>query len=403
MATAVHTLSRKAPPLERYTILGWLKKNLFDGWFNSLLTVVALALLVSLLRLLLIWAFNTAEWAVIPANFNLLMRGRYTAEQTWRIWLVLYLLALMVGFAWSANSKRIQGEVIALLAVPLLLLLVPFFDGGTRLNLLIVEAAGLAGFGIGWILPQKWSRLGVYALLVYVVVMLIILRGGSGESSLLPAVPTSLWGGLLLSLLLAFFGIVISFPLGVLLALGRQSKLPAIRVMSVLYIEFIRGVPLISLLFMAQVMLQLFLPDGFPKIDAALRALAAVTLFSAAYTAENVRGGLQSIPKGQYEAASALGLNAIQSMSYIVLPQALRAVIPVLVGQFIGLFKDTSLVALVGLFDLLGIADSVLGNPNWIGTQKEVYAFIGLLYWIFSYMMAYTSRRIEAQMAVNNR
>jgi len=405
MATAVQTSSRRAlpPPLERYTILGWLKKNLFDGWFNALLTVVVVVLLYSLLRPLLNWTFNTAEWEVIPANFNLIMRGQYPAAQAWRLWLVLYLLAAVVCFAWAANAKRIQGQIIALFAVPLLLLLVPFFDGGTRLNLLIVEAAGLAGFGIGWVLPQKYSRLGVYALLAYIVVMLLILRGGAGEVGMLPAVPTSLWGGLLLSLLLAVFGIVISFPLGVLLALGRQSKLPAIRMMSVLYIEFIRGVPLISLLFMAQVMLQLFLPDGFPTIDRALRALAAITLFSAAYTAENVRGGLQSIPKGQYEAASALGLNTFQSMTYIILPQALRAVIPVLVGQFIGLFKDTSLVALVGLFDLMGIARTILGNPNWLGTHREVYAFIGLLYWIFSYMMAYTSRRIEARMAVGNR
>lgn len=405
MASAVQTATRKAlpPPSERYTILGWLKKNLFDGWFNSLLTVVMAALLFGLLRPLFNWAFNTAEWAVIPANFNLILRGQYPAEMAWRLWLVLFLLAFVIGLVWAANSKIIQGELIVLFAVPLLLMLVPFFDGGIRLNLLIVEAAGLAGYGIGRFLPAKWGNLSIWALLVYVVALLLILHGGTGETGIWAAVPTNLWGGLLLSLLLAVFGIVISFPLGVLLALGRRSQLPAIRMISVLYIEFIRGVPLISLLFMAQVMLQLFLPDGFPTIDRALRALAAITLFSAAYTAENVRGGLQSIPKGQYEAADALGLSAVHSMIYIILPQALRAVIPVLVGQFIGLFKDTSLVALVGLFDLLGIARTILGNPSWLGTHREVYAFIGLLYWIFSYTMSYTSRRIEARLAVGNR
>ncbi|MBI3958822.1 MAG: amino acid ABC transporter permease [Chloroflexi bacterium] len=405
MTSAVQTATRKAlpPPTERYTILGWLQKNLFDGWFNSGLTIVALGLLYALLRPLLNWAVNTARWEVIPANFNLILRGQYTAEQVWRLWLALYLLAFVVGFAWAANTKIIQGELIVLFAVPLLLMLVPFFDGGIRINLLIVEAAGLVGYVVGRVLPQRQSRLGVYALLIYAVVLLFILRGGSGDTGAWAAVPTNLWGGLLLSLLLAVFGIAISFPLGVLLALGRQSKLPAIRMVSVLYIEFIRGVPLISLLFMAQVMLQLFLPDGFPTIDRALRALAAVTLFSAAYTAENVRGGLQSIPRGQYEAADALGLSTFHSMTFIILPQALRAVIPVLVGQFIGLFKDTSLVALVGLFDLLGVARTVLGNPNWLGTHQEVYAFIGLLYWIFSYMMSYTSRRIEARLAVANR
>ncbi len=405
MASAVQTATRKAlpPPTERYTILGWLKKNLFDGWFNSLLTVVMAALLFGLLRPLFNWAFNTAEWAVIPANFNLIMRGQYPAELVWRLWLVLYLLAFVIGFVWAANSKTIQGELIVLFALPLLLLLVPFFTGETRINLLVVEAAGLVGYAIGRLLPAKRGTLGIWALLLYVLALLLILRGGSGETGAWAAVPTNLWGGLLLSLLLAVFGIVISFPLGVLLALGRRSQLPAIRMISVLYIEFIRGVPLITLLFMAQVMLQLFLPDGFPTIDRALRALAAVTLFSAAYTAENVRGGLQSIPKGQYEAANALGLSSLQSMTFIILPQALRAVIPVLVGQFIGLFKDTSLVALVGLFDLLGIARTILGNPSWLGTHREVYAFIGLLYWIFSYTMSYTSRRIEARLAVANR
>ena len=219
----------------------------------------------------------------------------------------------------------------------------------------------------------------------------------------LPTVPSTLWGGLLLSLLLAFFGIALSFPLGVLLALGRQSRLPGIRILSVLYIEFIRGVPLISLLFMGQVMLQLFLPDGFPTIDRVLRALVAITLFSAAYTAENVRGGLQSIPRGQHEAAQALGLRGYQTTLFIILPQALRAVIPVLVGQFIGLFKDTSLVALVGLFDLLGIARTILANPDWLGTQQEVYVVIAGLYWIFSYIMSYASRRLEEQLGVGKR
>lgn len=405
MTSAVQISNRKAlpPPTERYTILGWLHKNLFDGWFNSLLTVVILLLLVALLRPLFNWVFNTAEWAVIPANFNLILRGQYPEDQAWRLWLALYLLAFVIGFAWAANSKLIQGELIVVFAIPLLLMLVPFFTSGTRINLLIVEGAALVGYAIGRFVPERHSSLGVWALLFYAVALLVILRGGSGETGAWAAVPTNLWGGLLLSLLLAIFGIVISFPLGVLLALGRQSKLPAIRMVSVLYIEFIRGVPLITLLFMAQVMLQLFLPDGFPTIDRALRALAAITLFSAAYTAENVRGGLQSIPKGQYEAANALGLSSFQSMTFIILPQALRAVIPVLVGQFIGLFKDTSLVALVGLFDLLGIGRTILGNPNWLGTHREVYAFIGLLYWIFSYMMAYTSRRIEARLAVGNR
>ena len=231
---------------------------------------------------------------------------------------------------------------------------------------------------------------------------MLIIRG-LGLTDLMPVVPSNLWGGLLLSLLLSIVGIVFSFPLGVLLALGRQSKLPAIRTLSIIYIEFIRGVPLISLLFMSQVMLQIFLPAAMPPIDRVVRAMVAVTLFSAAYTAENVRGGLQSIPNGQYEAAHALGLNGFQTMTRIILPQAIVAVIPVLVGQFIGLFKDTSLVALVGLFDLLGIARVILSNPDWLGTQQEVYLVVGAIYWIFSYAMSYTSRQLEVTLGAGRR
>jgi general L-amino acid transport system permease protein len=215
-------------------------------------------------------------------------------------------------------------------------------------------------------------------------------------------VPTNLWGGLLLSLLLAIFGIVFSFPFGVLLALGRQSKMPALKTLSVVYIEVIRGVPLITLLFMGQLMLPFFLPSGI-TIDRVIRAVVAIIMFAAAYMAENVRGGLQSIPKGQGEAAEALGLSGWQKMLFIILPQALRAVIPVLVGQFIGLFKDTSLVSLVGLLDLLGISSGVLANPNYIGRQLEVYSFIALLYWVFSYGMSYTSGRLETALGVGER
>ena len=198
---------------------------------------------------------------------------------------------------------------------------------------------------------------------------------------------------------MAIIGIVFSFPIGVALALGRQSELKAIHWLSVAYIEIIRGVPLVTLLFMGMVMLPYVLPAGL-RIDNFIRVAVAIVLFAAAYLAENVRGGLQAIPKGQYEAADALGLGGFHKMTRIVLPQALRAVIPVLVGQFIGLFKDTSLVALVGIFDLLGIARSVLANPSYIGTQIEVYTFVALVYWVFSYGLSYGSKRLETSLGV---
>jgi general L-amino acid transport system permease protein len=196
---------------------------------------------------------------------------------------------------------------------------------------------------------------------------------------------------------MALVSIVLSFPLGVLLALGRRSSLPVIRTLCLLYIEVIRGFPLIGILFMSQLMLPLVLPAQV-QLDGVVRAIAGLTLFSAAYLAENVRGGLQAIPKGQIEAAQALGFNPGLTLGLIVLPQALRAVIPAIVGQFIGLFKDTSLLSLVGLVELTGISRSIVAQPQFIGRYAEVYLFVGLLYWMFCYLMSLASRKLEKQL-----
>jgi len=218
---------------------------------------------------------------------------------------------------------------------------------------------------------------------------------GFGEN----AVHTSLWGGLMLTLILAVVGIAVSFPLGVFLALCRQSKLPAIKWVSIFYIETVRGVPLITILFMGNTLITIFIP--YFTIDQVLKMMVAITLFSAAYMAENVRGGLQSIPRGQHEAAQAVGLNYVQSMLFVVLPQALRAVIPAIVGQFIALFKDTSLVSIIGLIDLLGVAKSILAE--WLGRHVEVYLFIALIYFIFCFAMSKVSQEIEAELGVGKR
>ena len=382
------------PPTERYTVLGWLRKNLFSGWLSTILTVLSVLLIIAVLLPFLDWVVNSAQWAVIPANWNLLMRGQYPAEEVWRLWLCLYLLGAVVGICWGVWGRNVNGTTIVVFSIPLILILLPWLSTTTRLNLLVVEAIAIAFYAIGRLPFPNMSRIATIAVIVYFPIVILIVHG-LGITDLFTVVPSNLWGGLLLSLLLSAVGIVFSFPLGVLLALGRQSKLPAIKFLCVIYIEFIRGVPLISLLFMSQVMLQIFLPAAMPPIDRVVRAMVAITLFSAAYTAENVRGGLQSIPKGQSEAAHALGLNGYQTMTRIILPQAIVAVIPILVGQFIGLFKDTSLVALVGLFDLLGIARVILANPDWLGTQQEVYLVVGAIYWIFSYAMSYASRQLE--------
>jgi general L-amino acid transport system permease protein len=259
----------------------------------------------------------------------------------------------------------------------------------------------LLGYGLGQtrVGKVKWVMVGWVLSLPIIVVLL---RGLSSVENL-PLVETTLWGGLLVNLLLAGVGIAASFPIGVLLALGRRSSLPVVKVFSTLFIEIIRGVPLVSILFMASIMLPLFLPEDF-RIDRLIRALIGITMFSAAYMAENVRGGLQAIPLGQYDAAKAIGLSGTLTTFLIVLPQALRLVIPAIVGQFISLFKDTTLVLIVGLTEILQIGKSIVaGNPEWVGAQAEVYVFVAVVFWVFTYSMSHSSRRVEKALGVGER
>lgn len=234
-------------------------------------------------------------------------------------------------------------------------------------------------------------------------VLTFFLLGNLLGATMLPPVETGLWGGVLLTFLLALVGIVASFPIGVLLALGRQSSLPVLKIFCTLFIELVRGVPLVTILFMASIILPLFLPENV-RIDRVLRAMIGMTLFAAAYMAENVRGGLQAIPKGQVEAAKAVGLNNFQTMGLIVLPQALRLVIPAIVGQFIALFMDTTLAIIVGLTELLAVGKAVLNsNRAWLLLDTEVYIFIAVVFWVFTYSMSYASRRLEAALGVGKR
>jgi general L-amino acid transport system permease protein len=228
-----------------------------------------------------------------------------------------------------------------------------------------------------------------------------LLLSGIGDSAV-PSVSTNLWGGLLLTVLLATVGILLSFPLGVVLALGRRSQLPVVRILSTGYIELIRGVPLVTILFMADIILPLFLPGEW-RLDRVARAMGGITLFSAAYVAENVRGGLQAIPTGQVEAAQALGLTGIQTNLSIVLPQALRSVIPANVGLFISLLKDTTLVTIIGLLELLGIGRAVLAQSESLGASLEVYAFVAGAFFVLCYAMSQASYRLERALGVGTR
>ncbi len=414
------------PPSERSTVQGWILKNLFNNWYNTLLTLVTLAIVILVLRGILGWAFTEARWAVIPANLRLFFVGQYPSaiegarDFVWRIYLVVYLISAVAGLAWGVWVGRRNTTALVLLAVPVVmavgLVLYSLFPNqdnvtfgealGSAVNLLVIDVVAVLAYLVARRVGQPMRRTVIILMLLLPLVAFLIIRGVGAEFSdaqqPFAYVPTRFWGGLLLSLILAVSGIVLSFPIGVILALGRQSKQPVMKTFSVIYIEFIRGVPLISLLFMGQVMLPLFLPQGV-SFDRVLRALVAITMFSAAYLAENVRGGLQSIPNGQFEAGHAVGLSGFQTMFFIILPQALRAVIPVMVGQFIGLFKDTTLVAIVGLLDLLGIARGVIANPNYIGTQREVFLFISGFYFVFSFALSSASRRLEVVLGVGER
>jgi general L-amino acid transport system permease protein len=331
-------------------------KNLFSGWANTALTLLVVLLLFKAIPPFVDWAFleavwhadpkacreaHGACWGLIVEKHRFILFGTYPFEQHWRpAAATLILLALWIVSLFRIFWKR---------------------------WLALVWLAGLSVIGV-----LMWG--GVFGL---------------------PYVENERWGGLTLTLLLATFGIAFAFPLAILLALGRRSSLPAIQALCVTYIELIRGVPLISLLFMASVMLPLFLPAGV-SIDKLLRAELALVLFAAAYLAEVVRGGLQAIPKEQYEMADALGFKVYQKYFFVVLPQALRVAVPPLVNTFIGLFKDTSLVVIVGVFDLLQTVKVSLNEPAWAGYGVEAYLFVALVYFAFCFSMSRYSRTLEA-------
>ena len=390
------------PPSVRYTLLGWVHKNLFSTWYNALLTILALGLSYALLKPIIAWLIGQSQWEVLKVNFRLLMVGQYPMAQLWRVWVCLHLLAAIVGLTWGIWVYGRRLLAAALLLAPLALALLPTISSPTRLFLLGLDVFALIAFGLGRLRSLALRRLAIWSWVVYFFLVILIITGLNPAEGWFPIVSTTLWGGLLLTSLLTVVGIAFSFPLGVLLALGRRSRLPAIRWVSVGYIEVIRGVPLVTILFMVSTMLPLFLPSGM-RPQLVVRAMVGITLFSAAYLAEGVRGGLQAIPHGQYEAAGALGLSGFHTMALIILPQALRIVIPVLMGQFIALFKDTTLVATIGLLELLAISRSVLAQPQFVGFQREVYLFITLIFWVFCYFMSYISQRLEIALGVGER
>ena len=350
------------PPITSIGPIGWVKNNLFNGVLNSTLTLVTLLFLWKTVPPLFRWAFIDSAWyttgqacrqaagacwSVISNNYRFILFGFYPYDQQWRP-----LAAMLILFGLLLYSRN-RGH---------------------------------------------WKKPLAYGWILGLLAMALLMKGGILG---LKAVESTQWGGLPLTLLLAVFGLTAAYPLGVVLALGRRSKMPGVRVLCIVYIELIRGVPLISLLFMSAIIFPLFLPEGV-TINKILRAQVAIILFTAAYIAEVVRGGLQAMSRGQYEAAESLGLNYYLTMRLVILPQALKIVIPPTVSILISAFKDTSLVVIIALFDLLKTTQSVLSNPEWMGFSREAYVFIAILYFLGCFSMSNYSRKLEKELYRGN-
>ncbi|WP_020561082.1 amino acid ABC transporter permease [Thiofilum flexile] len=348
------------PPAHTVGFKAWAKQNLFATPTNSVITVLMVLFILWALIPVVQWAFIDADWAGTKRT------DCTSGGACWAFTLVRF-NQFIYGFYPEAEQWRVNVAALIL---------------AVGLGLLMYKKT-----------PAK-AYIGLFMVIIYPVIAFILLRGGFFD---LPVVETSKWGGLTLTLVLSIVGIVASLPLGILLALGRRSELPIIRSLCIAFIELWRGVPLITVLFMASVMLPLFLPEG-TSFDKLLRALIGITLFEAAYLAEVVRSGLQAIPKGQYEAGKALGLSYWQSTGLVILPQALKLVIPGIVNTFISLFKDTSLVMIIGLFDLLNIVQIAAADPIWLGSQVEGFVFAAIVYWMFCFGMSRYSQYLERQL-----
>ena len=341
-------------------VVGWLRTKLFSTWFNALLTFLALWLVYVLVPPFVQWAFIDADWAGDT-------REACAREGACWVFIKVWFWQFIYGF-YPVDSRWRVDLGFLILVVATIPLFLPRFK------------------------HKQW--VGLFLLVGYPVIAYFLFVG---DAFGLTWVETPRWGGLFLTLVIAGVGIVMSLPIGVVLALGRRSDMPVVRSICVAFIELWRGVPLITVLFMASVMFPLFLPEGI-NFDKLLRALIGVMLFSAAYMAEVVRGGLQAIPRGQYEGAEALGLSYWKMMGLIILPQALKIVIPGIVNTFIGLFKDTTLVLVISLFDFLNMVKLAGTNPDWLGFATEGYVFAAAVFWVFCFSMSRYSMSLERKL-----
>ncbi len=424
-------LPPKDPPASEVGALGWAKANLFSGVFNSILTVVSAVFVVYVVMGLLGWALTPtwsmtslaecrelfaemgrgghnggACWGVISERWNQLMFGFYPRDQQWRPildFMFLFIALAPILFADRVPSKLIWFSAVYPFIMPWLLW------GGTIWTPVAVALGFVFGALTFKVLAEKASELiGIIGGVVVAVIWWLFLA--SMFSSLLASVlPLALepvqsrdFGGFMLSITIGVVAIGLSLPFGIILALGRQSDLMIVKTLCVGFIEFIRGVPLITLLFVASTLLNIFMPPG-TNFDIIMRVFIMVTLFASAYMAEVIRGGLAALPKGQYEGADSLGLNYWQAQRLIIMPQALKISIPGIVSTFIGVFKDTTLVSVIGLFDPLNLTNAIRADADWNGLVWELYGFIALLFFVFCFSMSRYSMYLEKKLQTGHR
>ena len=391
-----------APSKRAATPREWMRQNLFSTPFNGVVTVVVGGVTAWLAFGLVRWVFVTADWQIVKTNLRLYMIGGFPFEEAWRIWASVYLLSLLGGLTYGVTGYRLgwapRRAVLRTLLVGLVLgALVYLLDGLTiwllTLGVPVVVASGVI-VGRRFRIPVRRALVGGWLLAFPAVVLL--LRAFDG-------VPPRRWGGFVLNLLVAAAAIFLSFPVGILLALGRRSSLPAIRLSSVAVIEFVRGAPLVAWIIFGQFILPLMLPPQLGRPASLVIQIVVFTFFSSAYVAEIVRGGLQSVHSGQYEAARALGLSTTRMMAFVVLPQALRNTIPAMISHFISLFKDTSLLAALSIVELLRAARLASAQLAFIGHQREALLAAGLIFWMVTFSMSRWSQRLERRLGVGER
>ncbi len=358
------------PPANAVGPLAWVKENLFSSPFNAFLTFASIYLIYKALPPLLDWALFSATWGFPPD----VIAGERVPGQ---------IDCQPGGACWIFVRARINQFVFG------------FYPGQERWRAILSFVLAFGGIGLLLAGPMRWRKYAaIFFFLLFPLLAFWLLHG---DGFLLSVVQTGRWGGFLLTMVISVVGIVLSLPIGIALALGRRSNLPILHLLCVVIIEFVRGVPLITVLFMANIMLPLFLPAG-SDVDVLLRVLVGSTFFISAYMAEVVRGGLQAVPKGQFEGAQALGLGYWQMMFLIILPQALRISIPGIVNSFIGFFKDTTLVSMVGLYDFLNMVHAGYKDANWVGVEMSGYFYCAAVYWVFCFSMSRYSLWLESKL-----